>query len=166
MQKVKYYAKSIFVAILVGFILALGVGYLLGFKPFFVIGASSEPFIKRFSVIIDYKPPFEDLKIGDYVTFSVSGMANTTHKIIALDIENDNITTQGNPTSETNNPATENFSYAELKGRVVYRLYYTGLVVKFVQENTLQVLMAVGVAIISVMLIKSKPDYELNYVEE
>lgn len=63
-------------------LLTIVFGYLFGFRAALVVGYSSEPNIHYHSLAIDYKCPYEDLKVGDYVTFKTG--AYTTHIIVAI----------------------------------------------------------------------------------
>lgn len=87
--------KSIFnwsiisTSILFAILFTIILGYLLGFRAYLVNGWSSEPEIPFQSLVIDYKVKFEDLHVGDYVTFSNDGKSFTTHTIVAKAGEGD-----------------------------------------------------------------------------
>ena len=69
--------------IVFAFLIVIALGYVLGYRASLVIGWSSEPNIHYQSLVIDYKCAYEDLRVGDYITFKV-GSSLTTHMIVAI----------------------------------------------------------------------------------
>lgn len=74
--------KIISTSFLLALLLTIIIGYVCGFRAFIVNGWSSEPDIPYHSVIVDYKVSFDDIHVGDYITFSNNG-AYTTHVVVA-----------------------------------------------------------------------------------
>lgn len=68
---------------LVAFVLTVLIGYLFGFRAYLVASGSSRPDIAIGSLIIDYKCPYSELQVGDYITFTLSKKP-TTHRIVAI----------------------------------------------------------------------------------
>jgi signal peptidase I len=66
------------------FVIALVLGYLLGFKLILVNGWSAEPEIHYQSLILTSKYKIEDVEKGDFVTYSYSGQSYITHQVIAV----------------------------------------------------------------------------------
>lgn len=72
-------------SVLVSLLLTLVVGYLAGFNALIVKGHSSEPTIPYESLVIEYKhTKLNELKVGDYITWTNTGKAYTTHRIVAI----------------------------------------------------------------------------------
>ncbi len=103
---------------------------LFGYRFYYVLTGSMEPEIKEGSFIVAKETAFEDLKIGDTISFisrdpDIEGMVNS-HKIYSIDT-NDvgvaEITTKG-----AANPAPDEYKVYEedIKGRVVFDSYTIG----------------------------------------
>ena len=69
---------------LISFVATVLVSYLFGFRAYLVVSGSSRPDIPIQSLIINYKCPYSELQVGDYITFSLSGKSQTTHRIVAI----------------------------------------------------------------------------------
>ena len=78
--------KALLFALLVGIIL----GYLFGYRYILVNGWSSEPYIHYQSLILTSPTKLQNLKVGDFITYTSSKQAifakqsNVTHQIIAI----------------------------------------------------------------------------------
>ena len=85
--------KSLLFALIFAILITLISGYFMGYRVFSVLGRSSEPDIHYGSIVIDYKVPFEEIKVGDYVTWTRTGNGFVTHKVISIDVEKREVTT-------------------------------------------------------------------------
>lgn len=87
-QKSIFSISSILTSLLLIILITVVGAFAFGFRAFLVVGWSSEPDIKKDSLIVDYKTPYEQLQIGDYVTHYTIGSngkkALTTHSIVKL----------------------------------------------------------------------------------
>ncbi len=81
-KKVSMWIGLVLKSMVFALLLTIVFGYLFGFRAALVIGASSEPNIHIQSLVIDYKCPYEDLRVGDYLTFQVGGYV--THQIVYI----------------------------------------------------------------------------------
>lgn len=78
---------TILKSLLFAFILMLIFGYIFGFRASLVVGNSSEPKISKYSMVLDYHCSYDELKVGDYITFKTSGggkVPYTTHQIVYM----------------------------------------------------------------------------------
>lgn len=82
-KKVSRWIGIVLEIVIFAILFAIALGYGLGYRASLVIGWSSEPNIHYHSLVIDYKCPYEDLKVGDYITFK-TGSSLTTHIIVAI----------------------------------------------------------------------------------
>ncbi len=135
-----YLLKSAIKSICISIILTLVLGYIFGYRAIIVIGGSAEPDIHYHSIIVTAKYKPEDLKIGDYVTFSTNGEVNTTHKIVSIDLENDIIVCRGNQyNQETGQYEEQNteqvIKYKNIVGKVIYTNYILGTTVWTIRSN-------------------------------
>ena len=129
-SKKKLIISSLIKSLIFVFIAMLLVGYFLGYRIYNVMGYSSEPDIHYGSVVVDYKVPFKELKVGDYITWSRTGNSFVTHVIIEIDYENNSITT-----SQTNHfdddgivsPDTP-IKYENVYGKVIFTIPKLGSV--------------------------------------
>lgn len=81
MAKVYSILRTIITSILLSILLTLLLGYVVGFRMYIVNGWSSEPDIPYNSIVLDYRSKYEDLHVGDYITFGKE--TYTTHVIVA-----------------------------------------------------------------------------------
>ncbi len=70
-------------SILFALLFTIIIGYICGFRAYLVNGWSSEPDIPYQSLVIDKKMSYDNLNVGDYITFG-SGKFYTTHVIVAM----------------------------------------------------------------------------------
>ncbi len=82
-------------SVLWAIVLTLLVGYIVGFRASLVVGSSSEPQIAKYSLVLDYHCSYNDLKVGDYITFKTSESGKvqyTTHQIVYIKPQGEYIT--------------------------------------------------------------------------
>lgn len=122
-SKKKVVIKSLLGAILFGLVITIFAGFLMGYRVYSVMGHSSEPDIHYGSIVIDYKVPFEELKVGDYITWSRSGKSFVTHKIIAINEQEKKVTTSQTDyfLKPGDNPVTPDapVGQKEIQGKVI-----------------------------------------------
>lgn len=138
-------------------LLTIGAAYLFGFRAYLVISGSSEPYIKTGSLVIDYKSPEDQLHVGDFITFSTSGSANTTHWITSISVV-------GNVRYYTTNQVDgEGFditvTYKQIKGKVIFSLPKVGLTIIYVRNNFFQIIVYIMIGYIGREFLKVVPDY-------
>ena len=103
---------------------------LFGCRFYYVLTGSMEPEIREGSFIAAREVPFEELKVGDTISFvsrdpDIEGMINS-HKIYSIDTNADGvveITTKGAANSE---PDDYKVYEEDVKGKVVYDSYRIG----------------------------------------
>ena len=138
-EVVKYYFHSILKALAFALLLTLLLGYLFGYKAILVNGWSAQPDIKYQSLIITTKVKAEDLKVGDYITFTMTGQSYITHQIISIDLENDVIVCADNQynqeTGEYEHGGTQTFGYKNVVGKVIFSSYLLGKTAFTIREN-------------------------------
>lgn len=113
---------------------------LFGCRFYYVLTGSMEPEIKEGSFIVAKETPFEELKVGDTISFisrdpDIEGMINS-HEIYSVDINGDGITEI--TTKGAANPAPDEYKVYEedIKGRVVFSSYAIGKVFEFLSNRT------------------------------
>lgn len=112
---------------------------LFGYRFYYVLTGSMEPDIKKGSFIVAKEIPFDELKVGDTISFvsddpDIEGMINS-HNIYSIDT-NDNgvteITTKG-----AANPTPDDYKVYEedVKGKVVFDSYPIGKVFEILSNR-------------------------------
>lgn len=83
--------SSIFKGLLCATILAVLIGFLFGYRLILVNGWSAEPYIPYRSIILTSPTKLENLKVGDFITYSNNNsffnfrnQSNVTHQIVAI----------------------------------------------------------------------------------
>lgn len=91
-----------------------------------VLTGSMEPEIPVGSLVIINPTPYEEISIGDDITFvRDSNLTLVTHRVIGKDDETHYITTQGIANNSPDKPT----SYANVVGKVVLHIKYLGYLV-------------------------------------
>lgn len=123
------YASYIVASLLSILILVHFVLLICGYKALIVLSGSMEPDIKTGSVIYvkTYKTDevFDNIKVGDYITFVNNEGINVTHEVIYLNEESDQIQTQG---IKENAAPDEVISSSKFVGKFVFTISYLGYI--------------------------------------
>ena len=135
--------------IIVSFLVAVGITFvitlIMGYKYRLVGSGSMQPAIPTHSLIATVKVPYEDLKIGDIITYRI-GNLTFTHRIVEI-AENGNVITAGdaNINSETGIPNRDGEIPKErYVGKYVFQVYPIGELIFFMKQN----IMICGILII------------------
>lgn len=172
--------------LLLAFVLTVIVAVLVGYSGFIVVGWSSMPDIPIYSLVIEYKnTPFEDLKVGDFITFSY-GTGYTTHQIIAICedgyfqngeeiiaiVEGQEVAFEFNSEKTNVNIITrqknkevsaENSDYLNYEknfvGKVLVVMPILGQIAYYIQRNYIQVIVAVGMAFCIYFIFQKEDEY-------
>lgn len=164
---VKYILKSALKSLSFAILITIALGYLLGYRAIIVIGGSAEPDIHYHSLIVTAKYKAEDLKVGDYITFTSSGKVFTTHKIVSIDLENDTIVCRGNQYNrETGEYEEQNttqvLKYSNVIGKVIYTNYIMGTTIWTIRSNV-YILVGLFVTIMLLFIVKEQLSVEISY---
>ena len=134
------------IAALVGITL---IPFVLGYKPVVVLSGSMKPAYPIGSMIYYKVADFEDIKVGDAITFKLGGGALATHRVIQKDAENQVFTTKGdnNATADTN-PV----SYEAVVGRTgTMVIPYAGYIGNFIKEIPIMITLGMVLIICSIL---------------
>ena len=160
MQKNKKVISYCFTALLVSIVLTIAVGYLCGYKAILVNGWSAEPHISYQSLIITYKCKFQDLKVGDFITFTNTGKSYVTHQIVSIDYDNDEIICKGwQYNSDTQQYEHQSDSqvmqYSNVVGKVIFSNYIIGKSIFIIKGNML-ILIGLFALIVITFIVKEQ----------
>lgn len=129
-----------------------------------VITGSMEPDLPVGSLIIVKPAGYEDINIGDDITFSRGeSSVLVTHRVIQKSDETKEIITQG----IANNTADSPISYADIKGKVIFSIPLIGYAIIFVNTLFGKVICITAFVVIilwSVLSNRKKSDTEENTV--
>jgi len=127
-NKKSWILPSVIWSLLIGLVITMIFGYFLGYRIFTVLGYSSEPDIHYGSIVVDFKVPFDELKVGDYVTWTRGGKTYVTHQIIEIASKDYIVTSQTDyfaEPGETVNP-DDPIKYENIQGKVILSVPYVG----------------------------------------
>ncbi len=112
---------------------------LFGYRFYYVLTDSMEPDIKKGSFILVDEVPFDELKVGDVISFvsrdpDIEGEINS-HAIYSIDKNKEGITEL--TTKGTNNPKPDDYKVyeADIKGKVVYDSYTIGSFLELLSDR-------------------------------
>lgn len=105
---------------------------LFGFQLYAVLSGSMEPAYRTGSVIYVRKTDAAKLKVGDVITFQLTGDAVATHRIVEIvgDPENPSFRTKGDANNVVDGALV---SPEDIIGKVVFSAPYLGYAVEFIQ---------------------------------
>ena len=143
--------KSVVLIIVGAIITTLVIPKVIGYKPYTIISGSMEP---NYNVgCVTYVKPvkFEELEVGDTITFTTSSLT-VTHRIISIDKEKESVNTKGDA-NETNDGY---ISYRNIKGRATkFSIPYLGYAmvwISTIKGKILLLIIIVGLSIMSNIL--------------
>lgn len=105
---------------------------LLGNKPVVVLSGSMEPKYPVGSVTYYKKSAFEDIAVGDAITFQIGDNSLATHRVTAIDTVDQTFTTKGDNNDTEDAVAV---SYDEVRGKTAaIAIPFAGYFVNYVQR--------------------------------
>jgi len=144
-------------ALLFAVLIMIALGYICGYRAILVNGWSAEPHIAYQSLIVTYKCKQKDLKVGDFITFTMSGKSYVTHQIVSIDYENDEIVCKGwQYNSETqeyeHQTDSQTLKYKNVVGKVILSNYIIGKTIFTIKENLLILFGIIGLFVLLLIL--------------
>ena len=122
-------------------ILLVAAPIILGFKPVMVLSGSMEPQFHVGSVIYYKQTPFEDIEVGDSITFQARNEGDLiTHRVIEKDDLLMEFATQGDANST---PDPNPVSYDRVVGKALeFCIPYAGYVIAYCRQ--IPIIIALG----------------------
>lgn len=148
LRKVCSILSTIILLILLILACLLFVPNLLGYQSFAVVSGSMEPAYSVGSIVYAKETPFDELKVGDVISFSISEDTKVTHRITAIDNEKQQFTTKGDA---NNTEDGEPVSYANVIGKVMFGVPYLGFLSQYIR-TPLGIAIGCGVIFIMILL--------------
>lgn len=153
MKKVKFMGNVLLVTAILTFCFIAVVSFfsapesngLFGLKGYVVISGSMEPSISPGDFILTKSGPFEEIEVGDIITF-VGDQDIVTHRVEAITSEG--LTTKGDA---NDNPDASSVPEERYIGSHQFTMAYFGLVIIFLQKPLVFILIAVTLAAYFIM---------------
>lgn len=136
--------KTIIVSLVLGVLVTLGVSLACGYKYKIVASGSMLPTLKITTLVVIAPVDYDDLKVGDIITFSSSsGSTSFTHRIV--DFNEDGLAiTKGDNNGQRDGAVQRD----RLVGKVVTHLDGVGAVVTYLKQN----IFIVGIVLVYLFL--------------
>ncbi len=141
LKKVWDISSSILVGVVVLFaVLLIGVR-LFGVQVYSVISGSMEPEYPVGSLIYVKEVKPSEVQVGDVITFVLSNKTPATHRVIAIDKDNQLFYTQGDANYQINEETGEKVymedppvHFNKLKGKPVFKIPVLGYIAYYIQH--------------------------------
>ncbi len=126
------------ILILVLIYVTMWIPNVFGYKPLVVLSKSMEPTYKEKSIIYYKKVEYEDIKVGDIITFKGNNDELISHRIV--DVENKLFITKGDA-NDVND--IEKVRYEDICGRNInINIIYAGYYISFLNAHSFLVIIA------------------------
>lgn len=125
MKKVCSILATVLMIVLLIWAAVLIVPKLIGMEEYAVLTASMEPEIPVGSLVFDKKPDMGTLKVGDVVTYQISGTTLVTHRVTAINDADKTIITKGDANDVEDGAPVE---YSNVLGVCAFHLPYLGYI--------------------------------------
>lgn len=121
---------SVAVVVLVIALLAVRVA---GFKLYTIESGSMEPSYPVNSLVVVKQAEFEDIEIGDVITYKMSSAGVTvTHRVTEINEDNESFTTKGDANAQEDAAPVQ---YEDVVGVVIFDIPKLGVAVSFITER-------------------------------
>lgn len=119
-----------------------------GCKSMAVVSGSMEPNIPVGSIVIVNEVDAEELEVDDVITYQISGGTMVTHRIVAIDNENQCVTTKGDANDvEDGNPV----AFSNIVGKKLFHVPLLGYLTIYI-KTPLGIVGVCGVMIVLILL--------------
>lgn len=165
MKKIANILSTLLIVILIIALAAVLVSKLVfGVEMKAVLTGSMEPELPVGSLLIINPAEYEDINIGDDITFvRDKNLTLVTHRVIEKDDETQKITTQG----IANNSADKPTSYGNVVGKVAFHIPFAGYFVIWTSDLKGKIICGIIiVALVALSILFSNSEPEKNSPEE
>lgn len=128
---------------------ALIIPHFFGYQTMAVLSGSMEPKIGVGSITYVKEVPFEELKVGDVISFHMGSNTVVTHRIEELDSEKQEITTKGDANEVQD---AEKVQADSIIGKVGFNLPYMGYI-SIYAKTPLGIAAICGIFIVLILLV-------------
>ncbi|MCR5641202.1 MAG: signal peptidase I [Lachnospiraceae bacterium] len=147
-KKICSILSTLIMIVLLALAALLFVPRLAGCEEFAVLSGSMVPTIPVGALVVDKEAKPSELKEGDIITYRLSADTMVTHRIIAIDSDNQTVTTQG----DANNVADANpVAFDNIIGVYAFHVPYLGFI-SIYGKTPLGIAAICGVLIVIILL--------------
>lgn len=119
---------------------------LFGCKSMAVVSGSMEPVIPVGSIVIVKEADADTLEVGDVISYRISGDTMVTHRVVAIDSENGQLTTKGDANeTEDSSPV----AFTDIVGKELFHVPLLGYLSIYIKTP----LGIVGICAVLIVLI-------------
>lgn len=148
LRKICSILTTILMILLAAIAAILIVPSLMGYKSMAVLSGSMEPGIPVGSIIYVGKTDPAELKVGDIVTYQISGETMVTHRVEAIDYDNRQITTKGDANE---NADASPVDFTSVVGKASFHLPFIGYI-SIYAKTPLGIAAVCGVLVVLILL--------------
>lgn len=139
-ERLKILISAVACCLLVFLLMIVYVPKLVGYETFYVRTGSMGEVIPKGSLVLVKEVPFENVKLGDIITFHNDDETEFfTHRVIEIDKNNQMFLTKGDANEEADPFPT---SYYFAKGRVDFSIPFVGYAAEFLNSAVGKVVIA------------------------
>lgn len=143
---------SIFENIVIALVALLLIAFIVlkatGFQFFVVMSGSMEPILPVGSVVLVQPTPYDDIQVGDDISFVVGEERITvTHRVIEKDENSNTLTTKG----VANNVSDDPIPASAVIGKVIFDIPFIGRLLYFL--SSLQGKIVAGIVVVAWVII-------------
>lgn len=143
--------------VLIGLILAVvmltaGVR-IIGLQPFAVLSGSMEPSYHVGALVYVKSAAPDDIKVGDTITFKLSGSTVATHRVASIDKTAKTFVTKGDANADSDRSPVR---FSDVLGRVSFTVPLLGFLTQYLQSLSGKIV--IGCAIIILLILIYLPE--------
>ncbi|MCL2461442.1 MAG: signal peptidase I [Defluviitaleaceae bacterium] len=137
--------SSLILIVLLAALAVFGLPRLFGVKMFNVTSGSMTPAYKVGSVVYAFPAKFDEIKVGDVISFMLNADTVATHRVTQIDIENQAFTTKGDANGDPDGKAV---SYQNVIGVVRFSLPKIGWTLEYLSTAKGRVMSVAGLIVL------------------
>ncbi len=132
-EKIKILINALGFGLLAFLIMMVFIPKMLGYETFYIQTGSMGTAVPKGSLVFVKQIAFDDIKVGDVLTFhSDNSEEFFTHRVMAVDEQNQMLTTKGDANKEFDPSPT---SYYFVQGKVNFAIPFAGYAAEFIKST-------------------------------
>ena len=130
LKKICNILSAIVIAILIVIGGLLLIPKFIGYDTFAVVSGSMEPNIPVGSIVYVHQQEFNDISVGDVISFKISSTEMVTHRVTKIDQQNQTFHTKGDANDTEDGQPVE---YDNVIGMVAFSIPYLGYLTLYIK---------------------------------
>lgn len=148
LKKVCDILSNIIFVVLIILVLLLFVPNFIGYKSMAVISGSMEPNIPVGSIVYVKDAGFDDFKVGDIMSYQISGSTMVTHRVESIDKKSRSIVTKGDANDTVDSSPVKE---SQIVGKVAFSIPVIGFI-SIYMKTPLGIAIICGIVFILILL--------------